>query len=296
MLDFPSLDPWINQDLRVSRVLVNKRYMHSVLLERLEYRDEKLPLLKDFVFKAHDDARKKLRKLAGISLDPFDSGPRADPAMGYPGILHERTLQGYFGELMAGIFVETCSPDGVPGWKVPAFMFTSHGLAFDKLELWHQDAERLPGLIPGQHGNDCLGFLLDREGRILKCVVCESKCSLDHRADLISDAHKTFKSEPRPASLWQLIEILDLREDDESHQWVERLRGLWNALPAGYERHDLVMYVCGRAPAREESWMDRNVPNTEYSQKRELHAVEVHLANIQALIAYVYETDLHANN
>ena len=292
MLDFPSLDPWIDCDLHTT---VERRYSHSILLERPEYRDEKLPLLRDFAFRAHDDARKKLRKLAGISLDPFGGGSAMDPARGYPGILNERTLQGYFGELMAGIFVETFSPDGASGWTVPAFMFTSHGLAFDKLELWHQDPEQLPGLIPGQHGNDCLGFFLDTNGRIIKCVVCESKCTFDHRADLIADAHKTFKGEARPASLWQLIEILDLREDNESHLWVERLRELWHALPAGYERHDLVMYVCGRSPVRDGCWMTRNTPHPDYGQQRQLHAVEVRLADLHGLIAYIYETDAHAS-
>lgn len=50
----------------------DKRYRHTLLKEKNEYKLETMEPLKIIFKKAHEDARRRLRKAFEISLDPFD--------------------------------------------------------------------------------------------------------------------------------------------------------------------------------------------------------------------------------
>lgn len=269
----------------------DKQYRHCLLKEDLGHRSEILEDLTAYVQSAHEDARCRLRKLAGISLAPSGCAAPDDPAQGYPERLHIRTLKGYFGEVLAGLFVEHFSPFGLDNWQVPAFLFRFHSLAFDQLELWRQ-TDKEPGIIPGRTGHDCLAFQRDGDGRILRSLICEAKCTKDHSSNLISEAHETVsEANLKPIEILRLIEILQDCVNHDSDQWVESLRNLYfQDAESEYERCDLVSYVCGRSPVRDSrtAWVPTETPHTKYTASRRLEVVEAHLHDVEILICQVY--------
>ena len=271
---------------------------NSHVAENRKQRDEVLEDLKSYVYAAHEDARRRLRRLAGITLDPLGVTPTNDPAEGYPERLHIQTLKGYFGEVFAGLIAETLSPFGESGWKVPAFLFRFHLVEFQQLEKLRQRGGEAK-VRPGRTGDDCLAFQLS-EGRIVKSLYCEAKCTPGHDSNMIAEAHAKV-SEAELVDLLQIIEVLIEYDDPVSSQWVEALRQLWLSLPdppRDYERCDLVSYVCGRSPVQgnRSTWMDTQKPHAKYTAKRRLEAVEVHLQNIEALICQVYGKEKDEND
>lgn len=74
---------------------------------------------------AHRDARQRLERLIGISLDPIPNG--TSPDWHYPEGLQTSVLQGYLGELLAGLIAENYQPHG-RAWVVPAFLFRAISL------------------------------------------------------------------------------------------------------------------------------------------------------------------------
>src|SRR5258708_27178695 len=113
----------------------DKRYRHCVIKIYANKLDEFTAELTLYVQKAHEDAKQHLRKPLGISLDPLGAPIEVDPAEGYPQLFDMRTLKGYFGEVFAGLIAEHCAPFGEKTWKVPAFLFRFHDVAFQHLEL-----------------------------------------------------------------------------------------------------------------------------------------------------------------
>jgi hypothetical protein len=245
---------------------------------------------KSFVMDVHEDGRRHLRNLASRSLDPLGSPRLADPAVGYPERLHIDTLKGYLGEILAGIVAETLSPHDIDDWKVPGFPLALHDIAFDQLETCRVTG-REPTTIPGQSGNDCLAFQLSDEGHVKRCLVCESKCSSAHSANLIADAHESI-GKAVLTSLRKLIEILRIRGDDESRRWVDALQVLWLGEPNDeYEQCNMVVYVCGQHPKRSASWLSDTNPHLSYSSEQRLEAVEIHLHQVYDLVRRIYNTN-----
>lgn len=278
---------WINGPIKESK---GKRYRHRLLKEDINKRKEVLCDLKSIVQIAHEDSRRHLRDIMGYSLDPL-SKPQNDPAAGYPELLHIDTLKGYFGEIFAGIIAENFSPFGEDKWEVPVFLFRFHNQAFEQLERLRQTGGRAKQ-IPGRTGDDCLAFLRDSNGNIIKSLVCEAKCTADHAANMISDAHeKISEKNLTPVALYQLIEVLRENNTPESKQWVSSLRKLFmDDKKDKYERLDLVSYICGRSPKQKNrySWIPEEEPHSKYQRKRRLEAVEIHLKNVKRIIMYVY--------
>ncbi len=264
-------------------------YSFRLLKENHNHRnDEVINELRGIVLKAHKDAKRRLRRLVESSLDPLGGGSK-DPTIGYPEKLDIVTLQGYFGEIFAGIVAESFDHFGESGWEVPAYPFRFHEVAFAALENWRQTGIQ-PGRLPGRTGEDMLAFLRDTDGRIIRSLICEAKCSRTHRSNLISDAHnKASSAYLIPLDLRQLIEILQDYDDHTSLKWVNSLRELYfRDADKSYERIDLVTYICGRSPSRGTSWIPCDRPHIQYTAGRKLVAVEIHIEGIVELIEVVY--------
>ena len=286
MTNLDSLLSWLSDSVSESN---NGRYRHRHLEEDSSQRCEIIEDLRSYVQAAHEDARRRLRKLAGISLDPLDFTVENDPAEGYPERLHIRTLKGYFGEIFAGLVAENFRPFGQGGWKVPAFLFRYHLVEFQQLEAMRQTGEKA-SLRPGRTGDDCLAFQLNDEGRIIRSLYCEAKCTPGHDSGMITEAYKKV-SEAVIVDIPQLIEVLEECDDPTSLQWVKALRQMWLQGPRrDCERHDFVSYVCGHSPVHSDrrNWMPTDKPHKKYKAKRRLEAVEIHLQDVEDLIRYVY--------
>jgi hypothetical protein len=283
--------PWASDELRAwltATRTANGTYDHLLLVEDIDARDEGIEALRVLVAQAHADARGRLSALAGISLDPLDE-TGLPGELPYPDGLHTVTLQGYLGEIMAGLVAVNYKPHGRT-WEVPAFLFRFDTAAVQALEGRRQ----LGGgarQTPGRTGDDCVAFVRDDTGRIVEWLKCEAKCSLDHNASLISDGHVQLNKElTAPVDLLQLIEILEDSTIADAKDWVDALR-LMRAETRGEpksQRFDLFMYVCGRAPKQASTWLPTQTPQSKYERDGPLAAAELHLGDVKATIEFVY--------
>jgi hypothetical protein len=268
-------------------------FQHLLATERDGGRRFILEELRTAVQEAHEDARRRLCRLAATDLDPLaNQGVRADEALGYPQRLPIRTLKGYFGEFFAGVVAENCHPFDLRDWVVPAYLFRFHTVAFQQLDAAAQDGNAV-GEIPGRTGDDCLAFRMDATtGLISAALFCEAKCTDDHDAHLVAEAHTKLSSRTeRPADLLQLIEVLQASNAPDARRWAGALERLfWGQRAPGYARYDQITYICGRSPARggRTCWISRDGPHEAYRGGRSLHIAEIHLQGVDNLVAGVY--------
>lgn len=251
-------------------------------------REDGLEALREVVERAHEDARDRLQALTAINLNPIGQPP-PPASVTYPADLHTTTLQGYLGEIMAGVVAENFAPHARE-WEVPAFLFRAHVGAFQALERRRQlGGPATP--IPGRTGDDCVAFVRDDDGEIAEWLMCEAKCSHDHASALIRQGHKQLSVPLRvPVDLLQLIDILKDSTDPEAADWIDAIRLLLHQALAAEapERFDLFMYVCGRAPINESNWIPSGAPHEDYAGNRPLEAVEFHLDDFDEALEHIY--------
>lgn len=285
---------WFRDSLSESE---DKKYRHRLLTENSGERKEILEELVSYVQNAHEDARIYLRSILTNTLSPFSIPSAFDPAEGYPELLHMQTLKGYFGEIFAGLIAEHFAPFGETEWKVPAFLFRYHNLAFEELERIRQTGEKAKE-IPGRTGDDCLAFQLNRDGRIIRYLYCEAKCTAGgHMIGMVQKAHEKAGNSV-VVNLMQIIDILKSRDDPESQQFSLAIQELLlfrqdrsTQLPRHQaERCNMVSYICGKSPAqgKRSAWLSTDKPHAAYTAASKLEAIEVHLPDIEALIREVY--------
>jgi hypothetical protein len=275
----PPLQAWL-----VSSEIANGTYSHAALTEIVDFRADGLVALTTLAQEAHRDAQQRLERLIGISLDPLPGGTSAN--WHYPQGLHTSVLQGYLGELLAGLIAENYHPHGRP-WVVPAFLFRGHLAAQQDLERRRQlGGPARP--IPGRTGDDALAFEVDDDEAVVAWLWGEAKCTHDHDAGLITAGHEQLSASTSvPVDLAQLIEVLQDSPGPENERWVASLRELmFSTRPP--PRHDLFVYVCGRKPLQRPTWIPRNIPHASYSGPGPLQAVEVHLEEFDGVLVAAY--------
>ena len=276
---------WLSNSTTESK---DKLYRHRLLKENRKQRDKVIGELKQYFYIAHEDARQRLKKLTSNSLDPLDdSAPLKE--YGYPEKLPlNNTLKGYFGEVMAALFIENFAPFAKNNWKIPAFLFRFDIQAFQYLEELQQGGNERK--VVGRPGNDCLAFQRNDKNEVTHILCCEAKCTKNSlNSTLITKAHQQL-SKAKIVDIPQIIEVLQEKKDDfNSQQWISSLRKL-RLSSENYNRYDLVSYVCGQSPEQKSrsAWLDTSKPHKEYIGKRPLEAVEIHLHNVDKLIKEVY--------
>lgn len=275
---------WLSSIITVS---ADQRYRHHFLSEQCDKQAIIFEELKVYVQRAHEDAKSRLRKLDGYTLDPLNFFTSQDPVRRnrYPEALHIDDLKGCFGEVLAGLVAEHFSPFGIDEWKVPAFLFRFHLPAFQRLEQLSPSREEAKK-VPGRPGDDCLAFQMDTKGDIVRLLYCEAKCTAsDKPGDRISDAHKKV-SNVEIVDISQLIDVLLDKEDPDARRWIWALRQLRDKIGISKcERYDLVNYVCNHQPKR----LPLDQPHKSYTASRKLEAVEIHLCDVEDLIRKVYD-------
>jgi hypothetical protein len=276
---------WLTSERRVA---TGVRYAHQVLRENRERWAGILDNIRGYFRKAHADVIRHMQRLAGVDLHPLRRRPRVDPARFYPCRLHSSVLKGYFGEIFAGVLAEHFAPGGRSDWQVPAFLLRNHRIAFQQLERFRQTGDP-PGPIPGRFGDDCLAFRRNARGGIVAALYCEAKCTAEHDRGMVGEAHEKL-STGAVVDVLQLIEILEDAETADAQEWVEALRQFHLKLAGtGWERVDLLCYICGKHPRQQSSWLRRDRPHAKYqSQGRHLEAIEVHLHDVDSKVAAVY--------
>ena len=268
-------------------------YRHLRLREQANKRTEGLSALAPLVESAHSDALDWLKGIAAEAFDPLcppDAGESIVPplASNYPHSLHTTTLQGYLGEILAGLIAENYRPFDLD-WEVPVFLFRNHDAAINQLER-----QRFLGTaavpVPGRFGNDCLAFTRV-DGQISAFLTCEAKCSRSHNASLIAAGHEQLSSGDAhiPVDLYQLLGLLRSRGDAEAESWVAELSPLLTMSDSDAPQHyDLFVYVCGKERQDGGPWMSTDSAHKKYTAERELEAAEVRFDEIDEIIVTVY--------
>ena len=285
-----SFGAWLQGPLTANE---DEKYRHRRLDEETTFRAEILPQIKRIVYEAHEDARRRLRGIEGFPLDPLEIPAGQDPAEGYPEWLPMSTLMGYFGEIFAGIVCENFAPLEETRWKVPAHLFRFHLEAFRYLERIRQDEAPQERQVFGRTGDDCLAFVLDENGKIIRSMFCEAKCLNKHDNRKVEKAHEKL-SDTVISSLdrQQLIDVLMDSDNPEDANWVEALRRLrFQSNDPEYERCDLVCYVCGTPPVKGDTRIPKESPHPNYKGNRRLEAVEVYIHRVRQLVREVYGKD-----
>lgn len=286
-LKITKLSKWLN-DKRTDDL--GKKYCHLLLIEQSGKRNEVIGELAEYFNQAYEPFRQHIRELLGYSLNPLENNAGDDPAIGYPENLHPLTLQGYFGEVFAGIVAEHYELLGSEEWEVPVFLFHSHDVAFQQLEFARQTGKEVKR-VPGRTGDDCLAFVRDSDGKIIRIMVCEAKCLTDHNATLIKDAHEKISS-PNivPVDTIKIIEALQLIPDKENTvKWINALRRVYYKNDVIKERCDMVLYICGRAPKKDETWISTTMPHKSYKGDRKLMAAEIQLIDVADIVKDVHD-------
>jgi hypothetical protein len=285
-----TLDSWI--DVEETCNSISPPYFHLLIHQKENVDPKILNELFAYIDHAHAGARQALRAPLEDSLHPLQHNTEVDPAFGYPHKLGDKALKGFFGEIIAGIVAENYAGDEEYEWEVPAYLFRTHVVAFQQLEMMKQtdDWERQ---IVGRTGDDGLAFARDKNGRIVAWLACEAKCTGKHSSKLISDNHvKLSQAVNRPVDLLRLIDALrDYRDDDYSQNWIAALRRYWwdNSRNPSVSRCDFSMYVCGACPKRNRTWIPTNAPPRDYTGRRNLTCAELHMTGVDEIIRSLYE-------
>jgi len=187
--------------------------------------------LRLYTDEAFDDARRRLRRGFQDPLSPFID-PATDPAANYPALLHRVTLQGYFGETLAGIAVEHWGALGHEDWCVPAFLFRLHDQEFQHLEQINQrlrdgaghEPDETAEQRPGRTGDDVLAFRMSAENVITAVMTLEAKCLSRNNNTKIEEAHRKLSDGgPLPSGVRELVNLLAEYETPEANTWLDAL-------------------------------------------------------------------------
>jgi len=116
----PQIDSWIEVEETCNKT--SPLYCHLLIRPK----DDVAPAVWDELFAyinhAHEGARQALRAPLEDSLHPLDHDTNVDPAFGYPHKLGGAALQGFFGEIIAGIIAENYVGDDEQEWDGLAMM------------------------------------------------------------------------------------------------------------------------------------------------------------------------------
>jgi hypothetical protein len=262
-------------------------FIHLRLLENPKEREAGLQAIAELVHEAHRDARERFERLFDTILDPLAS-ERAAPT--YPDSLHTLTLQGYLGEILAGLVAENYDPHGRE-WIVPAFLFRDHSLARQEIaRQWQLGGPAKH--VPGRTGDDVVAFATDQAGNVDAWLYIEAKCSHDHDAGLVSDGYKKLSSViTAPIDVAVLIDILSESDAPEDERWIGTLRELFFETPGlGLRRFNMLVYVCGRKPIANETWIGVDGPHASYTGSQPVQATEIHFQDFDIVLCSAYPT------
>jgi hypothetical protein len=249
-----------------------------------------------YVNEAHDDARRRIRRGFEDDLSPFRDPP-IDPAANYPALLHRVTLQGYFGETLAGMAVEHWGAHGHMDWAVPAFLFRLHNQEFQHLDTINErlaegepyDPDRMAEQRPGRTGDDCLAFRINNENIITNVLTLEAKCLSRNSNSKIREAHQKLSAgSMRPSGIFELINLLEDYETPEAQVWQQALLNLWRGGYRAIIRHDAVAYACGQIPKKRVAWMPTIAPHPAYTATRRLEGFEFQFVDLDTAIDIIY--------
>lgn len=265
----------------------NGSYRHLHVSEVPSRRKAGREALASIVDEAHRDQRACLAAL----LEPLDPEGRPSPGAGLVdlSVLHTITLQGYLGEILAGVLAENYDSHG-RSWEVPGFTFRFDQEAETQIVRYLCGQDTVAAF--GRHGHDCLAFSFDDAGGIDGYLACEGKCSAGHNSALINRGHQQLGGgDATTADILRLLQVLNASETPPSRDWASAFQAWLLSAPGipDAERCDLLVYLCGKSPQPpRKTWMSTTTPSEKYTGGRKLEAAEAHISRIGPLVVTCY--------
>lgn len=286
----------------------NGNYGH-ILLEQVSPPDDQLrDALRNYFESAHTDAREKFHELARIDLHPDADTPGAHAQ--YPGCLPATAQKGLFGEVMAGLIVESFEFIGNHRWTIPIFLFRYHTQVGTYIFNLARDPARVHQ-ISGRHGNDFIALSIDpTTGAVVRFIAGEAKW----RATLTPAVMNTMMlgkltgplgaqvrsgngvwadintSVPVPEGLEQLSRLLRERAPED---FAEAIVSIDEALLIAAEplpRTDYVFVAGNKAAIRAsgQAYLPVTAAPAAYTAGRDLQVVELVIEDGNPLIESLY--------
>ena len=238
-----------------------------------------------------------------VPLSPFDDDvPDPDPAANYPAALNRTTLQGYFGETLAGLVVEHFGAFGEEDWHVPAFLFRMHNVEFQHLDMIDEqlssgkdrDPDANSEIRPGRTGDDAVAFRIDDAGKITHVLTLEAKCLANNNATKIRKAFRNLSAErpSRSTGAREIRNILSQYQTPQAKEWHRRLLSFDKEDHRNAEHLDGFVYAVGDRPKtpKRTSWLRPSAPPADYTGGRRLEAMEFQFVDLKKLIDLLYRT------
>lgn len=302
------LDSWLE-----NRINTSPNYTHLLLQAKEPGPSGMAAALRPYFESAHADARRVFHAYAKLDLHP--DAVEASTAVQYPSSLPPTTRHGLFGEVLAGLVVQSY-PETGHEWSVPVFLFRFHADVGKYLFHLARDPSRERQLW-GRFGDDFIGVHLDQNGGIDRFIVGEAKYRkvatklktddllLGSREETARGSGKFLrkddgiytsfkKAPPIPEGLLQLQTILVECAPDQYAEAIlslDRVLAIKNPQQT-IPRTDLVI-IAGNSPATRQPG-EANVPTDErppdYDAGRDLYVVEVFLRDGAELIESLYNS------
>lgn len=287
---------------------VNGTYGH-ILLEQAIPPDAQIGnALRIYFESAHADAREVFHDVARIDLHPDASAPGAHAQ--YPGCLPPTAQKGLFGEVMAGLMVESFEFVGAHQWTIPIFLFRYHTQAGTYIFNLARDPARVHQ-ISGRHGNDFIALGIDPTTRaVVRFIAGEAKWRSTLTPTVMNDmmlGEWTGPSEARvrsgkgvwagintsvpvPEGLEQLSRLLREKSPDDFAEVIISLDEalLIDAVPL--PRTDYVFIAGNKAPSRRvgQAYLPIAAPPSDYTVGRALQVVELVIEDGETFIEQIY--------
>ena len=286
----------------------NGAYGH-ILFEQAVAPDAQLTeSLRGYFESAHDDAREVFHAAARIDLHP-DADADGSHAQ-YPSCLPPTTQKGLFGEVMAGLIVESFQLVGGHHWTIPVFLFRYHTQVGTYLFNLARDPGRVRQ-ISGRHGDDFIALGIDpATGAVVRFIAGEAKWRETLTPSVMDEmmlGEWTGTDDARIRSgkgVWDdincaipvpegLEQLSKLLREEAPDAFAEAIVSLDEALLIGavsLPRTDYV-FVAGNKAARRaagQSYLPTAAPPTDYTAGRPLQVVELVIEDGSPFIEQLY--------
>lgn len=289
------------------------QYEHLLLEQQVQTEASLIAALRPYFESAHSDARAVFHEFAAIDLHPDADGAGAHAQ--YPACLPSTARRGLFGEVMAGLIVESYTLVGSYSWRVPVFLFRYHA----DVERYMFDLARDPTrrrAVFGRFGNDFIAIALDDQGAVVRFMAGEAKWRDTVTPAVIDELmHGEWTEDPPgsgnrvrsgrgvwfelnrglpvPHGLRQLQRLLIELAPDEFAAAIlsmDRVLALRDAAPM--PRCDLVVIAGDRGAKRVAgtALLPTTAAPAEYTAGREIQVVELVLQGGGTLIDALYDS------
>ena len=261
--------------------------------------------LKLYFESAHLDSRKHFHNFASIDLHA--TATSGTTATVYPNSLPRMAQKAFFGEIFCGLVAEHYALVGGKTWVVPVFLLRNHDVAKYYLKKLVRKV-RVSKEIPGRHGDDFIALEVDSTGTVAGALVAEAK----YRATLNTSVYNGLlngiktktggtksgiledlnDSHSIPDDLKTIAEILHEIDKNKYASIINSIEQIeLSGSSSSIRRTDMFVIIGAKLPKKHKPpFLATKKKPTNYTQKRDLQAVEIVIPDAENLIQSLYNS------